>query len=89
MGLNIKGVDAKEEFYLSLKGLSDPEQEESNWKNFCDIFNREANQIKNVDWLAQGTIYPDIIESVSVNGPSATKSHHNVGGLPDYEIKNN
>ena len=86
LGLNIKGVDAKEEFYLSLEGLSDPEaKRKAIGKTFIDIFNREANQIKNVDWLAQGTIYPDIIESVSVNGPSATiKSHHNVGGLPDY-----
>ena len=66
--------------------MSDPElKRKAIGKTFIDIFNREANQIKNVDWLAQGTIYPDIFESVSVNGPSATiKSHHNVGGLPDY-----
>jgi GMP synthase (glutamine-hydrolysing) len=86
LGLNIKGVDAKEEFYKSLSGLSDPElKRKAIGKTFIDVFDREANSIKDVDWLAQGTIYPDIIESVSVNGPSVTiKSHHNVGGLPDY-----
>ena len=86
LGLNIKGVDAKQEFYDSLSGLSDPElKRKAIGKTFIDVFDREANSIKNVDWLAQGTIYPDIIESVSVNGPSVTiKSHHNVGGLPDY-----
>tara|TARA_Y100000768_G_scaffold372579_1_gene340361 strand:- start:203 stop:1354 length:1152 start_codon:yes stop_codon:yes gene_type:complete len=86
LGLNIKGVDAKEEFYKSLKGLSDPElKRKAIGKTFIDVFDREASSIKDVDWLAQGTIYPDIIESVSVNGPSVTiKSHHNVGGLPDY-----
>ena len=86
LGLNIKGVNAKKEFYNSLKGLSDPEEKrKAIGKTFIDIFDLEANAIKNVDWLAQGTIYPDIIESVSVNGPSVTiKSHHNVGGLPDY-----
>jgi GMP synthase (glutamine-hydrolysing) len=86
LGLNIKGVDAKQEFYKSLSGLSDPElKRKAIGKTFIDVFDREANSIKNVDWLAQGTIYPDIIESVSVNGPSVTiKSHHNVGGLPDY-----
>ena len=86
LGLNIKGVDAKEEFYKSLSGLSDPElKRKAIGKTFIDVFDREANNIKDVDWLAQGTIYPDIIESVSVNGPSVTiKSHHNVGGLPGY-----
>ena len=86
LGLNIKGVNAKKEFYNSLKGLSDPEEKrKAIGKTFIDIFDLEANAIKNVVWLAQGTIYPDIIESVSVNGPSVTiKSHHNVGGLPDY-----
>ena len=86
LGLNIKGVDAKEEFYKSLSGISDPElKRKAIGKTFIDVFDREANSIKDVDWLAQGTIYPDIIESVSVNGPSVTiKSHHNVGGLPDY-----
>ena len=86
LGLNIKGVDAKEEFYKSFSGISDPElKRKAIGKTFIDVFDREANSIKDVDWLAQGTIYPDIIESVSVNGPSVTiKSHHNVGGLPDY-----
>ena len=85
-GLNIKGVNAKKDFYLSLKGILDPEDKrKAIGKTFIDIFDREASNIKDVNWLAQGTIYPDIIESVSVNGPSVTiKSHHNVGGLPDY-----
>ena len=86
LGLNIKGVNAKKDFYISLKGISDPEEKrKAIGKTFIDIFDSEANKIKDVNWLAQGTIYPDIIESVSVNGPSVTiKSHHNVGGLPDY-----
>ena len=86
LGLNIKGVNAKNEFYSALKGLTDPEDKrKAIGKTFIDVFDKEANAINNVTWLAQGTIYPDIIESVSVNGPSATiKSHHNVGGLPDY-----
>jgi len=86
LGLNIKGVNAKKEFYLSLNGLIDPEEKrKAIGKTFIDVFDREASKIKEVNWLAQGTIYPDIIESVSVNGPSVTiKSHHNVGGLPDY-----
>ena len=85
MGLNIKGVDAKSKFYSALKGLSDPEEKrKAIGKVFIDVFDEEAHRITNVKWLAQGTIYPDIIESVSVKGPSATiKSHHNVGGLPD------
>tara|TARA_Y100000589_G_scaffold69100_2_gene61009 strand:+ start:5127 stop:6653 length:1527 start_codon:yes stop_codon:yes gene_type:complete len=86
LGLNIKGVNAKKAFYDSLKGLEDPEDKrKAIGKTFIDVFDQEASNLKNVTWLAQGTIYPDIIESVSVNGPSATiKSHHNVGGLPDY-----
>ena len=87
LGLNIKGVNAKNAFYLALKGLKDPEDKrKAIGKTFIDVFDQEANALENVTWLAQGTIYPDIIESVSVNGgPSATiKSHHNVGGLPDY-----
>lgn len=86
MGLNVIGVDAKERFYLSLQGLSDPEEKrKAIGKTFIDVFDEEAHKIKDVKWLAQGTIYPDVIESVSVKGPSATiKSHHNVGGLPDY-----
>jgi GMP synthase (glutamine-hydrolysing) len=85
MGLNIKGIDAKNMFYASLKGLSDPEaKRKAIGKTFIDVFDQEAHKISDVKWLGQGTIYPDVIESVSVKGPSATiKSHHNVGGLPD------
>ena len=85
LGLNITGVDAKEKFYSSLKGLVDPEEKrKAIGKTFIDVFDIEAHRIKNVKWLAQGTIYPDVIESTSVKGPSATiKSHHNVGGLPE------
>ena len=84
MGLNIKGVDAKEKFYRSLKDLTDPEaKRKAIGKTFIDIFDEEAHKITDVKWLGQGTIYPDVIESVSVKGPSVTiKSHHNVGGLP-------
>ena len=84
MGLNIKGVDATNHFYKQLAGLTDPEKKrKAIGAAFIDVFDQESKQIKNVKWLAQGTIYPDIIESVSVKGPSATiKSHHNVGGLP-------
>ena len=86
MGLNIKGVDSKSHFYQSLDGLSDPEaKRKAIGKSFIDIFDQEAHLIEDVKWLGQGTIYPDVIESVSVKGPSATiKSHHNVGGLPDF-----
>ncbi|RKR85421.1 GMP synthase (glutamine-hydrolysing) [Mucilaginibacter gracilis] len=86
MGLNVKGVDAKQRFYDALSGLSDPEQKrKAIGRVFIEVFDDEANRIENVKWLGQGTIYPDIIESVSVKGPSATiKSHHNVGGLPDF-----
>src|SRR3954465_15476498 len=86
MGLNVKGVNAKELFYAELKGVSDPEKKrKAIGKVFIDVFDSEAKSIENVKWLAQGTIYPDVIESVSVKGPSATiKSHHNVGGLPDF-----
>lgn len=85
MGLNVKGIDAKSLFLDDLKGVFDPEcKRKSIGKNFIEVFDREAHKIQNVKWLAQGTIYPDVIESVSVNGPSATiKSHHNVGGLPE------
>jgi len=84
LGLNVKGVDASQEFYNELTGLTDPElKRKAIGKVFIDVFDREAHIIKDVKWLAQGTIYPDVIESVSVNGPSVTiKSHHNVGGLP-------
>ncbi len=87
MGLNVKGVDASERFLNALAGLSDPEKKRKAIGNaFIEVFDDEAHQIEHVKWLAQGTIYPDVIESVSVNGgPSATiKSHHNVGGLPDF-----
>lgn len=85
MGLNVIGVDAKNEFYEALKGLTEPEaKRKAIGRVFIDVFDKEAHKIDNVKWLAQGTIYPDVIESVSVKGPSATiKSHHNVGGLPD------
>ena len=87
MGLNVTGVDAKDRFYNDLAGLSDPEKKrKAIGKAFIDVFDDESNKIEDVVWLAQGTIYPDVIESVSATGgPSATiKSHHNVGGLPDY-----
>ncbi|MDG1849589.1 MAG: glutamine-hydrolyzing GMP synthase [Flavobacteriales bacterium] len=87
MGLNVTGVDAKDRFYNDLAGLSDPEKKrKAIGKAFIDVFDEESNKIEDVVWLAQGTIYPDVIESVSATGgPSATiKSHHNVGGLPDY-----
>ena len=86
MGLNVKGVDAKDKFYSALKNIDDPEKKRKViGKVFVDVFDQESKKIKNVKWLGQGTIYPDVIESISVKGPSATiKSHHNVGGLPDY-----
>ena len=85
MGLNVTGVDAKERFYQALAGVTDPEQKRKAIGNtFIEVFDHEAHRIEDVTWLGQGTIYPDVIESVSVKGPSATiKSHHNVGGLPD------
>ena len=82
LGLNVKGVDAKDQFLDQLDGVSDPEKKRKIiGKVFIDVFDAESHKIENVKWLAQGTIYPDVIESVSVNGgPSATiKSHHNVG----------
>ena len=84
MGLNVIGVDASERFYNDLKGVTDPEQKRKIiGRDFVEVFNAEAKKIKDARWLAQGTIYPDVIESCSVKGPSATiKSHHNVGGLP-------
>jgi len=86
MGLNVVGVDAKDRFYKSLKGITEPEKKRKAIGNtFIEVFDEEAHRIQDVSWLAQGTIYPDVIESKSVKGPSATiKSHHNVGGLPDY-----
>lgn len=85
MGLNVIGVDASEIFISSLKGVTDPETKRKIvGRTFIDVFNQEAQKIKNASWLAQGTIYPDVIESSSVHGPSSViKSHHNVGGLPE------
>lgn len=85
MGLNVIGVDASALFYTALAGQSDPEaKRKAIGKTFIDVFDIESHKIEGVKWLAQGTIYPDVIESVSVKGPSATiKSHHNVGGLPE------
>jgi len=86
MGLNIKGVDASDQFLDALEGVSDPETKRKIiGKTFIDVFDTEAHLVEGVRWLGQGTIYPDVIESISVNGPSATiKSHHNVGGLPAF-----
>lgn len=85
LGLNVKGVDASNLFYSELEGVTDPEQKRKIiGKLFIDVFYDESQKLSGVDFLGQGTIYPDVIESVSVNGPSATiKSHHNVGGLPE------
>jgi len=87
MNLNVKGIDYSSKFYQALRGIEDPELKRKKiGKAFIDAFNFESKKIKNVKWLAQGTIYPDVIESISATGgPSATiKSHHNVGGLPSY-----
>ncbi len=85
LGLNVVGVDARSRFLDDLAGITDPElKRKSIGKNFIEVFEAEAGRLRDVRWLAQGTIYPDVIESVSVNGPSAKiKSHHNVGGLPE------
>lgn len=84
MGLNVKGVRAADKFFADLKGVTDPEKKrKAIGRDFVEVFDAEAKQIKDARWLAQGTIYPDVIESSSVKGPSVTiKSHHNVGGLP-------
>ena len=86
MGLNVKGVDASDLFLDALEDVSDPETKRKIiGKTFIDVFDAEAQKVEGAKWLGQGTIYPDVIESISVKGPSATiKSHHNVGGLPDY-----
>jgi len=85
IGLNVKGVDAREHFYTKLAGKSNPEEKRKIIGNtFIEVFDQEAHAIEGVELLGQGTIYPDVIESVSVHGPSVTiKSHHNVGGLPE------
>lgn len=85
MGLNIEGVNAKERFLRDLHGVIDPERKRKIIGHlFVEIFEEEASAHPEVSWLGQGTIYPDVIESVSVHGPSVTiKSHHNVGGLPE------
>lgn len=85
LGLDVNGIDASAFFYERLKGLEDPEaKRKAIGKAFIDVFEREAGQISGIRWLAQGTIYPDVIESASVHGPSSViKSHHNVGGLPE------
>jgi GMP synthase (glutamine-hydrolysing) len=86
MGLNVRGVDAREKFYTSLAGVTDPElKRKAIWRTFIEVFDEAASSEK-ATWLAQGTIYPDVIESTSATGgPSQTiKSHHNVGGLPDF-----
>lgn len=83
LGLNVVGVDASSKFYSELAGVTDPEQKRKIiGKGFVDVFDEEARKIKNVKWLAQGTIYPDCIESLSITG-TTIKSHHNVGGLPE------
>ncbi|RYY45564.1 MAG: glutamine-hydrolyzing GMP synthase [Chitinophagaceae bacterium] len=85
LGLNVKGVDARDHFYSKLAGKTLPEDKrKAIGSSFIDIFDQEAHQLEGIEWLGQGTIYPDVIESASVHGPSATiKSHHNVGGLPE------
>lgn len=85
MGLQVSGVDAKPAFYEALRGIDEPEaKRKAIGRVFIEVFDQEAHKLTDVRWLAQGTIYPDVIESVSVKGPSATiKSHHNVGGLPE------
>jgi len=85
LGLNVVGVNASDRFLDALEGVSDPEiKRKIIGKAFIEVFEEEAHKVKDVKWLAQGTIYPDVIESISVNGPSAKiKSHHNVGGLPE------
>ncbi len=90
MGLNVIAVDASEKFLTDLKGVTDPEQKRKIvGRDFVEVFDTEANKITDAKWLAQGTIYPDVIESASVNGPAMViKSHHNVGGLPkDMKLK--
>lgn len=83
LGLNVVGVDASEKFFSELAGVTEPERKRKIiGKGFIDVFDEEAHKIKDVKWLAQGTIYPDCIESLSITG-TVIKSHHNVGGLPE------
>ena len=83
LGLNVVGVDASAKFFSELAGVTDPETKRKIiGKGFIDVFDEEAHKIKDVKWLAQGTIYPDCIESLSITG-TTIKSHHNVGGLPE------
>ncbi|HHV84586.1 MAG TPA: glutamine-hydrolyzing GMP synthase [Petrimonas sp.] len=83
LGLNVIGVDARGRFYRELAGVTDPERKRKIiGKGFIDVFDEEAHKLKDIKWLAQGTIYPDIIESLSITG-TVIKSHHNVGGLPE------
>ena len=86
MGLQVSGIDAKDKFYSALNGISDPEQKlKTIGRVFIEVFDEAAKKVEGARWLGQGTIYPDVIESISVKGPSATiKSHHNVGGLPAH-----
>lgn len=86
LGLNVVGAEAADLFLDRLAGVAEPEKKRKIiGSTFIDVFDKEASQVKDARWLGQGTIYPDVIESLSVNGPSQTiKSHHNVGGLPDY-----
>lgn len=85
MGLNVVGIDARQRFYDELAGATEPEKKRKIiGRAFIEVFEDEAHKLTDIAWLGQGTIYPDVIESVSVHGPSVTiKSHHNVGGLPD------
>jgi len=83
LGLNVLGINAKDYFYKLLEGVEEPEKKRKIiGKSFIDIFNREAQKLQNIQWLGQGTIYPDVIESLSITG-TTIKSHHNVGGLPE------
>ena len=83
LGLNVIGVNAKDKFYKELAGVTEPEKKRKIiGKGFIDVFDEEAHKLKDIKWLGQGTIYPDVIESLSITG-TVIKSHHNVGGLPD------
>ena len=83
LGLNVIGVNAKDQFYKELEGVTEPEKKRKIiGKGFIDVFDEEAHKLKDIKWLGQGTIYPDVIESLSITG-TVIKSHHNVGGLPD------